>query len=255
MAARSSSETTRSRGGESPSERPIVGVFARHPTPGETKTRLAARIGNAAAAAVAEAMWETTLRRLESAAPHAARLVAVTPCPSAEWFAQHDAVIGGDWSVVAQPDGDLGERMHWFFEALAVGRPAMLLGADCPHFPSHAVADGLAWLADGQRRAVVAPAEDGGYWAVGVAGEPPPIFGALPWSQPELLGQTLGRLDGWRAAGEGDFRTLGRSYDIDTADDLDRLRDSLPAEGCPELHRLSERLDALLGPMPASDPL
>ncbi|MEN0111153.1 MAG: DUF2064 domain-containing protein [Planctomycetota bacterium] len=227
-------------------------MFARYPTPGQTKTRLAAAIGAEPAAGVAAAMGETTLRRLAGGWAEKERVVAVTPPDSLERFRRVRPIVEGRWHVVAQPQGDLGERMRWWFDEVAGGRPALLLGSDCPHFPAAAVGDGIEWLAaagGAESRAVVAPADDGGYWAIGVAGDPPPVFDGLPWSDPDLLAATVERLDNWRASGRGDYRLLDRSYDVDTAAELDRLRRDLLEIDDAELERLRDRLDGVLGPL------
>lgn len=247
--------TTLQRGGDAELHRPVVGVFAREPTPGRTKTRLAVAIGDEPAAAVAQAMTEATLRRLAANAIDADRVVPITPATSAAWFDRQPGVIDGGWTVVAQPAGSLGDRMRWFFESVAQKRPALLLGSDSPDFSIDTVVDAIGWLSNGEGlpRTAIAPADDGGYWAIGVAGSPPPVFGELPWGQPSLLAETIDRLDAWQGKGLGDYRLLADGYDVDTTDDLARLRQHLRRIQDRELVRLRDRLDELLGPLPGRD--
>ena len=60
---------------------------------------------------------------------------------------------------------------------------------------------------------VFSPTEDGGYLLVGVAGELPPIFEAMKWSHPDVMLQTVGRLDAARRR----YRLLRTLWDVDDA--------------------------------------
>lgn len=231
-----------------------LGVFAKHWTPSATKTRLAASIGDLAAAEASRCFLEATLRRLGS--PHFAPssfTLAYSPAEQREAFERLAAEVNGDWFVAPQSAGDLGARMQRYFEAaLQATRSALLVGSDSPHLPIDAVDEAIRWLGepgDGPRL-VLGPTEDGGYWLIGARGGLPPIFEAMPWSDPALLEKTLARLAdaGWR---EGtDYRLLPRWYDVDDLDDLERLRRELPG-GDASLRRLSEQLNELLGPLPS----
>lgn len=229
-----------------------IGVFAKHWTPGKTKTRLAASIGTEASAEVSRRFLIATLERLRDDRLGEARHVVVyTPACEGEAFASLHGVASGDWHHEPQSEGTLGERMRCFFEeALQQGSAALLVGTDSPDLPLQAVAEGMRWLSNGDghsSRLVLGPTDDGGYWLIGARGKLPPIFDEMPWSQPTLMQATVERLDesGWR---EGDdYCLLSPWYDVDEAADLDRLRSGL-RQGDPALKRLADELDALLGP-------
>ncbi|QDT69409.1 hypothetical protein MalM25_23460 [Planctomycetes bacterium MalM25] len=227
-----------------------LGVFAKHWTPGMTKTRLAASIGPERAAAVSRAFVETTLDRLAWLVDGVSeRTVVFTPAAHAASFTSLTAIGTGSWRATPQGDGDLGERMRgYFIDALGQSPCALLVGSDSPHLPVEAVAAAIGWLnePDADRRLVLGPSEDGGYWLIGVRGELPPVFDRMPWSNERLLEQTLLRLGeaGWR---EGrDYRLVDPWYDVDEADDLKRMRRELRGED-DALNRLADRLDELLG--------
>ncbi len=73
--------------------------------------------------------------------------------------------------------------------------------------------------------AVMIPADDGGYCAIGLRSCVPveEVFRDVPWSSPEVCAVTLDRL---RAAGIS-FALLPASYDVDRPEDLARLHADL----------------------------
>ncbi len=229
-----------------------IGLFAKHWTPGATKTRLAASVGHDLAAAVSHAFVETTLERVGRLDQGVVdRTLAYTPQKQAPAFESLLAVKQGAWRSEPQAEGDLGERMRCFFvKALETASSALLIGSDSPHLPLEAVGEAITWLNEPTPtgRLVLGPTEDGGYWLIGVRGELPPIFDGMPWSGETLLTVTRDRLHaaGWEAG--RDYRLIDPWYDVDEADDLQRMRRELRGHD-PALDRLADRLDTLLGPL------
>lgn len=222
-----------------------VGLFAKHWTPGATKTRLAASLGPEVAAALSRCFLETTLTRLQAVvADGRPALLALTPPESLGAFSCLPAVAQGGWRCVPQGTGTLGERMSAFF---ASSSPAVLVGSDSPHLPISAVSEAIEWLASrgGGRGIVLGPADDGGYWLIGVSGPPPvELFDALPWSSPQLLEETVARLDrhGWRFG--QDLKLVEPWYDIDDLASLCRVRRTPLGDDAP-LGRLYAEIDRL----------
>ena len=119
----------------------------------------------------------------------------------------------------AQPDADFGARLaHAFKTALADGaQHPVLIGTDSPTLPSHllSVAHGALATHD----VVLGPADDGGYYLLGMNATHPALFEGIAWSTDRALTQTLERA---RSAGLSVF-LLPAWYDIDTGRDLERL--------------------------------
>jgi uncharacterized protein len=192
-----------------------VGVFARAPIAGETKTRLVPVLGPEAAARLHESLVR---RALETAA--ASRIGPVelwcAPDSSHPFFArcaaQHALVLR------EQRGRDLGERMEAAFEA-ALGENAALvvIGSDCPALTPATLREAAAALAD--HDAVVAPAEDGGYVLVGLSKPVPGLFAGIAWGGPGVMQATQARLE---AAGTR-WKELETLWDIDRPDDYARL--------------------------------
>jgi rSAM/selenodomain-associated transferase 1 len=214
----------------------LLGIFAKHWTPGRVKTRLASNVGERLAAEIHREFVQTLLMRFESVAD--CRVLAFDP-PASEHEFQSSA--GPAWEVRAQGAGDLGVRMAEFFEAgLARAQRVVLIGSDSPDLPVSYVAEAFEVL--GSADVVLGPASDGGYYLVGAAGPVPPIFSDIPWSTAYVWPQTIAQLSqaGLR------WHALSQWYDVDTEDDLLRLRSNLSAPCDVHLKRLAEALDALL---------
>ena len=116
-----------------------------------------------------------------------------------------------------QGDGDLGVRMQRLFERLPPG-PVVVIGSDIPAIrPAH-IAEAFRLL--GGADAVFGPAQDGGYWLVGLKRTPRVLapFADVRWSGPHALSDTRANLKGSRVA------LAARLGDVDTAEDLQRER-------------------------------
>ncbi|WP_270939419.1 TIGR04282 family arsenosugar biosynthesis glycosyltransferase, partial [Falsiroseomonas oryzae] len=114
--------------------------------------------------------------------------------------------------------GDLGRRMQ---RALARHRRAVLVGSDIPGLARSDLA--AAFLALGRADAVFGPAEDGGYWLVGLGPRRPARpFAGVRWSSAHALADTLANFHGRRVAL---LRTL---RDVDTVEDLRAIRGGMP---------------------------
>lgn len=124
-----------------------------------------------------------------------------------EIAAFHD-LFGKDVSVVDQGEGDLGARMA------RVDSPALLIGSDCPGVSAPLLQAAAGALED--RRVVLGPANDGGYYLIGFREPVPFLFEEMEWSTPRVLPETLRRLveRGWGPA------VLPELADIDTPEDL-----------------------------------
>lgn len=231
-----------------PSSNPAseIGLFAKHWTPGRVKTRLASKIGDRAAAAVAHAFLQTLVERLTARAESA--VLGFAPAEAREAFAE----LAPSWELRPQSDGDLGQRMQRHFEASLAGGVdrVLLLGADSPNVPLDVI--GLALQRLEEQRLVLGPTDDGGYYLIGVRGELPPVFDDMPWSTPELWAATTGRLAerGWQSG--RDWSELPPWYDVDTADDLRRLQGDLLSAEEPTLQELDTQLRSILADAPPS---
>ncbi len=188
--------------------RDIAIVFARTPRLGAVKRRLAAEMGDRAALRFHVATLARTLRTL-AADRRFATVLAVTPDhAAARW--------PGSAPRIPQGRGDLGARMHRAFRRFRTRR-VVLVGSDIPGLGPSDVA--AAFRALGRADAVFGPAEDGGYWLVGMGTRRPARpFAGVRWSSEHALADTLANFRRRRVA------LLRTMRDVDTAADLHAAR-------------------------------
>ncbi len=192
-----------------------VAVFAKAPVAGTVKTRLIPALGARGAARLQRALTRRALRTAVDA-----RLGPVTlwcaPDARHRFFRALQRAAGVDCR--AQPDGDLGQRMHAAFRWHCARGPVLLIGTDCPALTVadlHAAARALRGGVD----AVFLPAEDGGYVLIGLQQPRPSLFEGVPWGTAGVMEQTRARL---RAAGIT-WREPATLWDVDVPADLPRL--------------------------------
>lgn len=187
-----------------------VVVMAKEPVPGRVKTRLCPPYSPAEAARLAAAALADTLavvtrapvrRRILCLAGDAARV------PGAAAF-----------EVIAQVDGGLDVRIAAAL-ALADG-PVLLIGMDTPQLrPDDLDLPGCLPAAAGAPavpQAWLGPAEDGGWWALGLTHPDPVLVAGVAMSRPDTGARQLERLHG-----AGLPVTLLRTLrDVDSAADV-----------------------------------
>ena len=187
-----------------------LSVFAKAPVPGRVKTRLRPALSGGQAARLAAAFVRDTLGK-------AARLGQ----PVTVYYSGDRALLeplalpGVRWAE--QGGRDLGARMA------RVPAPCLILGADSPHLPAALLRAALAAVP--LHDVVLGPAEDGGYFLIGLRAPQPALFDGIAWSTETVLAQTLARAD---ALGLTVHQTPPW-YDLDTPADLRRLAQGLEA--------------------------
>lgn len=202
---------------------PAVAVMAKLPGLEPAKSRLHPAVPHEMAALLARCFL---LDRLDGVAS----LAGITPvfAFSPPWAgAQAAALAPPSFRLMPQRGADLGERMSGALDdLLAAGHTgALVVGTDSPTLPMAYVAEGAQVLAGGAADVVVGPAEDGGYYLIGVRRAQPALFSGIPWSTGGVMTGTVARA---RALGIR-VHLLPTWFDVDTGSDLRRLRADLAA--------------------------
>ena len=184
--------------------------MAKHPEPGRVKTRLAARLGAERACALYRAFVLDLADRLD-ALPYG---VTWAYWPPAAPF----AALLPRARCRPQRGTDLCERMaHAVADTIAESPgPVLVIGADAPHVPAARLAEATAVLAAGTD-VVLGPADDGGYYLIGLRSPAPPLFRGVAWGTSRVLADTLARAGALRT------HLLLPSFDVDEPEDLVRL--------------------------------
>jgi hypothetical protein len=187
---------------------PRIVVLTRWPEPGRAKTRLIPAIGAERAAALHRRLTERTLTAVQaSGLPFELRVTGAPIAAFRDWL--------GPLPIVDQGEGDLGERLAH----AGPPYPTLLIGSDAPDLSAELLrraADALATSA-----AVIGPAEDGGYWLLGLARPVEGVFDGIEWSTERVFAQTRDHL---RQAGI-EPAVLPKLADCDGPEDLARWPD------------------------------
>jgi uncharacterized protein len=188
-------------------------VMAKAPVPGRVKTRLCPPCTPEQAAAVAGAALTDTLAAADHA-PAVRRTVVLSG----------GYAVPSGWTSVAQRGEALGDRLaNAFADTALPGVASLVIGMDTPQIN----ADLLAAVAAPLHRvdAVLAMAEDGGFWALALRN---PVHGAVlravPMSRADTGARTAAALAG---------RGLGVAYgpvlrDVDTVADAVAVANDVP---------------------------
>ena len=189
-------------------------IFLKEPVPGKVKTRLASELDAEAACEIYRACVELTLRRLEAFRTQA--VLCIDPPQAAERI---QAWIGAGWTVRPQRGRTLGERL---VEATAAAfsegaTRVAVIGTDSPWLAASDLDDAFAALESAD--AVIGPAEDGGYYVLGLARSQPRLFEGIAWSTSFICAQTQAQAAwlGLRLA------RLATGYDVDQLADVHRF--------------------------------
>lgn len=184
----------------------LVIVFVKNIKLGTVKTRLAKTIGDYGAFEVYTELVKIT-EKATAALDIDKRIYFSNAIVDSQWHNDFKAVQYGE---------DLGQRMYNAFkDGFEAGyKKIVLIGSDLPDINKHHIQKGIEAL--DQNTAVFGPAEDGGYYLIGLSQLIPEIFNNKPWSQSHLLKETLQELQSLNTS----VGTLEPLNDIDTFEDL-----------------------------------
>jgi rSAM/selenodomain-associated transferase 1 len=175
-----------------PGERPgpaaaQVIVIAKEPLPGRVKTRLTPALSPDAAARVAAAALADTLEAV--AATAVARRVLVLDGAPGAW-------LPAGFDLIGQRGGGFDERLAAAFaDCYATAPlPMVLIGMDTPQVTPDLILDAVQALVTGEADAVFGPAQDGGFWLLGLRRPDRSLLAGIPMSRPDTGRLQLERL-------------------------------------------------------------
>ena len=189
--------------------RQAVLIFTKNAEAGKVKTRLAATIGNEAAFAVFHQLQAYTVS-----------ITASLPMDKfvfyADYIGSSDIWDNNVYHKAVQQGEDLGERMINAFDLLFEKgfEEVVIIGTDCPGIQTSIIEDAFAHLQACD--VVVGPAEDGGYYLLGMKQLHAALFSDIHWSTATVLKSTL---NGIIASGLR-YHLLPMLKDVDEEKDL-----------------------------------
>lgn len=206
-------------------KRPAVAVMAKVPGTAVVKSRLHTVLSPEQASALYRCFLLDRLEGLRTIGD-VDHVVAFTPPECGDEIA---ALVPAGYRCVPQRGRDLGERLAGVLATLlAEGHAgAIAIDSDSPTLPMAYVATAAEILGHAAADVVIGPAEDGGYYLIGLRAPQPRLFDHVPWSTSGVLPTTLARVKelGLRS------HLLPPWFDIDTEADLARLRVEMEADG------------------------
>jgi len=186
--------------------KPCLYIMAKAPIMGRAKTRLAADIGVTHAKRLYRMMMNSVIRNVQD--PRWETVLMVTP----------EKALGQvpEWEGLpqfAQVSGSLTPRLADVFTGKG---PTLVIGTDCPQVNAKDIAQ--AFQALKSHKAVFGPADDGGFWLMGMNGPVPEhVFKNVRWSHEDTLSDIEANISGEVAR----LRTL---IDVDNLKALQAVR-------------------------------
>ena len=183
-----------------------VVVFVKNPVEGQVKTRLAAQIGSEAALKI----YNQLLKHTAQVCQH---------FPYAVYYSRN-ILKNDDFktpSKYAQQGDNLGDRMrNALQEGFSMGYThQVLIGSDLPRLSHTLLNQAFDQLT--KYDIVVGPAEDGGYYLIGMQAPFKEVFDKIDWSTNRVLSQTLQQCKPYK------YDLLVTLTDIDTEEDLKKF--------------------------------
>jgi hypothetical protein len=194
-------------------------IMAKKPIPNKVKTRL---IPTVTPMTAAKLYYNFLLDKFEQVnkIKDVKPFVAYTP-PNTKIFFKK--IIPKRFTLIEQIGGDLGEKLSNISNMLFHQgfKKIILMDSDTPNLPSEYIYQAVQYL--NQVDIVLGPCIDGGYYLIGLRYYFPDIFKGIPWSTSKVIEATINKINLQGAT----FSYLDKWYDVDTIEDLIRLKHDL----------------------------
>jgi rSAM/selenodomain-associated transferase 1 len=224
-----------------------IGVMAKAPEAGRSKTRLCPPLALEQAAALSAAFLRDTTENIAAAA----RLVpivayaAYAPLGSESLLGKHladsAALLLADGSPPMPPDiQGFGRCLQHAVQGM-LGRghvAACVLSADSPTLPTRLLVRAAEVLLAPGERAVLGPADDGGYYLLGLKAAHPAMFADIAWSTASVADETRDRA---RSLGLP-LVELETWYDVDSVGSFRLLLGETSGYAAPATNMVIDRL-------------
>jgi rSAM/selenodomain-associated transferase 1 len=197
-------------------------IMAKEPEPNKVKTRLIPALDPISASKIYKAFLMDRIHQIKEISD-VDSFIAYTPQSAESFFKE---IAPENFILIPQEGNDLGERLsNVSYELFERGyQKIVIMDSDSPNLPSRYITSSFYHL--DETDVVLGPTEDGGYYLVGLSRHAPGIFKDIPWSTSEVMEITKKRaIKGGRS-----IHMLEKWYDVDTKEDLIRLKNELEKE-------------------------
>ncbi|GIZ10150.1 TIGR04282 family arsenosugar biosynthesis glycosyltransferase [Flavobacterium sp. UMI-01] len=181
-------------------------IFTRNPELGKVKTRLAQSIGDEKALQVYRDLLQHTMEQTQSIA-----------CDKYVFYdtqiIENDIWDNNCFHKRLQATGDLGNKMEAAFDYLfELGyKKCIIIGSDLFDLTSDLIEKAFQML--DKKKIIIGPAQDGGYYLLGLKKMKKGLFQNKEWGTPSVLADTLSEIN------------IAQVYFLITLNDIDTLDD------------------------------
>jgi rSAM/selenodomain-associated transferase 1 len=193
--------------------------MAKVPLAGTVKTRLQPALSPEKCAELARAFLLDTARKAESVCENI--ILAYSPAAEIDILRK---IVTSENTFLEQKGANLGEKMLNAFGFAFEYEPnsaVVMIGTDSPTFPAEFIAQAFESLETGAE-IVTGKTEDGGFYLIGLKRILPNIFDRIEWSTASVFAELSRNLEKLKI---NNLKFLPMCFDVDTAPDLQRLRD------------------------------
>ncbi|WP_057936444.1 TIGR04282 family arsenosugar biosynthesis glycosyltransferase [Algoriphagus resistens] len=189
-------------------------IFQKNAQLGKVKTRLAATIGDQSAFEAYGLLVEYTHK-----------VVSQNEAQKILFFSDHLesnlTKYPKNYRFELQSGPDLGKKMSNAFQQLFEQKfdRLVIIGTDCAEITSELISEAFEKL--DKHEVVIGPADDGGYYLLGMRRFIPGLFEGIPWSTDRVTGLTKDYL----TQNDIPFALLPTLSDVDVAEDWNRFKD------------------------------
>jgi rSAM/selenodomain-associated transferase 1 len=197
------------------------------PRRGHSKTRLAAFVGADAAAMLSACFLRDVATAIELVPEHLGRKGYAVYAP-AEAEAEMRRIMPCSFDLLAQADAQFEDVLFGAIDRLLQrGHDCVVLvNGDSPTLPPAFLVSAIEALRRPGDRMVLGPADDGGYYLIGLKHACRHVFTEIPWGTADVTRLTL-----LRASEIGlEVVLLPEWYDVDDGETLQLLRDELAGQ-------------------------
>ncbi len=192
--------------------------MAKIPIAGTVKTRLHPLLSVEQSATLAECLLRDTVNKAKFLSNEL--IIAYTPVEKLDVLL---AILSNEQIFTEQKGANLGDKMFHAFE-FAFSRNSdavVMIGTDSPTFPAQFITQAFEMLPETD--AVLGETADGGFYLLGLRKLKKEIFETVEWSSPKTFEQTARNIENLDLK----LSLLPNWYDVDTPDDLKRLKKDL----------------------------
>lgn len=150
--------------------------------------------------------------------------------PTKKYLYYSDAINTADeWDNAlyykkTQSGNNLGDRMAAAFtEVFTEANSIIIMGSDCPSMSPELIMHAFGLL--NKNDVVIGPAQDGGYYLLGMSHMIKELFEDMPWSESSLIQKTIAIIEQLNLK----YAIMPTLNDIDTIDDWNEYNESITA--------------------------